>query len=90
MFPLEFNIFSLSFYFGQESRGWFIEAALAAGEFSLGGHQFAAEGLGQDGLNEFVNMCFGFFIPPFDLVRDSEKGFNTVDNLFSKDKGVVS
>ena len=82
MFPLEFNLFPLCFYFGQESGGRFIGAAFAPGQFSLRWHQFASEGLSQDGLSEFVNMCFGFFIPPFDLIRDSEKGYNTIDNLF--------
>ncbi|OIP92459.1 MAG: hypothetical protein AUK24_01500 [Syntrophaceae bacterium CG2_30_49_12] len=41
------------------------------------GDEFAAEGIGEDGLGEFVNVCFCLLVTRLDLVSDFEEGFDT-------------
>lgn len=66
---------------GEEGGGAFVGAALPLGEFGFGGHEFAKEGLGEDGLRQLPgpSCCGGQ--ATFDCFGQLEQGRDAVDDL---------
>lgn len=65
----------------KKGGGRFVVAPVAAGEFGFGRNEFAAEGLGQDRLGDFVRAFRRGFDSFLYRVSELEEGFDTPDDF---------
>ena len=65
--------FAFFLYPLQQLRSGFVVGVL--------GDELTAEGLGKDGLGQFVDVGLGFFVALLDVVGDFEEGFDATDDF---------